>query len=194
MPIGLPRAVDTFDGLVDQQWERFRANPVMARVALTASEVGDFGVVWMLVAAVPALSGSPRHGRALIRMGAALAFESLIVNQGLKRLFKRSRPDRDALESSVAGNADRQATRQADRHAIRHPSTSSFPSGHCTSAVTAAVLLSETSPIPAPVLWAAAGVVASSRVHVRMHHASDVIGGVGVGLAVGTLIRRFIRI
>lgn len=190
MPIGLPRAVDTFDGLVDQQWERFRANPVMARVALTASEVGDFGVVWMLFAAVPALGGSPRHGRALIRLGAALAFESLIVNQGLKRLFKRSRPDRDALESSVARNADR----QANRHAIRRPSTSSFPSGHCTSAVTAAVLLSETSPIPAPVLWAAAGVVASSRVHVRMHHASDVIGGVGVGLAVGTLIRRFVRI
>jgi membrane-associated phospholipid phosphatase len=184
MPIGLPQAVDTFDGLVDQQWERFRANPVMQRVALTASEVGDFGVVWMLLAAVPALGGSPRHGRALIRMGAALAFESLIVNQGLKRLFKRSRPDRDALESTVVAN----------RHAIRHPSTSSFPSGHCTSAVTAAVLLSETSPIPAPVLWAAAGVVASSRVHVRMHHASDVIGGVGVGLAVGTLIRRFVRI
>ncbi len=182
MPIALPRAIDSFDAAVEQRWERLRSSSTVERVALTASEVGDFGVVWMVVAALPAIGGSPRQGRALIRMGAALAFESLIVNQGLKRLFKRSRPQRDSLNPT------------ADRSAIRHPSTSSFPSGHSTSAVTAAVLLTETSPIPAPILWAAAGVVASSRVHVRMHHASDVLGGVVVGLVMGSLFRRALRV
>ena len=36
----------------------------------------------------------------------------------------------------------------------------------------------------------AAGVVAVSRVHVRIHHASDVVVGAGIGLALGRLIRR----
>ena len=181
MTVGLPSVFDAFDTAVDARWEKFRHSKAARRFALTASELGDFGVVWMLLAAVPALSGSPRHARALVRMGAALACESFIVNQGLKRVFKRSRPP-----SQLAG--------EAAPNALRQPSTSSFPSGHSTSAVTAAVLLSETSPIPAPLLWAAAGAVASSRVHVRMHHASDVVGGVGVGLIVGTLLRRFFRV
>jgi undecaprenyl-diphosphatase len=35
-----------------------------------------------------------------------------------------------------------------------------------------------------------AGLVASSRVHVKIHHASDVLGGVAVGLVVGQVARR----
>jgi membrane-associated phospholipid phosphatase len=113
-----------------------------------------------------------------MRMGIALALESLVVNQGIKRLFRRQRPDRDDQTT----------------HAMRKPLTSSFPSGHATSAATAAVLLGETLPVPAPVVWGAAGVVAASRVHVRAHHASDVLGGVVVGLFCGRLLRRLIRV
>jgi undecaprenyl-diphosphatase len=174
--------LDRFDAAVESRYEPLRRNGPLNRVALTASEVGDFGVVWMVLAAIPALGGSGRSGRALIRMGGALAIESLIVNQGLKRVFNRSRPERsDTPDLAPVG-------------AIRHPTTSSFPSGHSTSAATAAVLLSETLPVPAAALWAAAGVVASSRVHVKMHHASDVVGGVCVGLAMGLLFRRVVRV
>ena len=53
----------------------------------------------------------------------------------------------------------------------------------------AAMLLADTSRVPAA--WAAlAAVVAVSRIHVRIHHASDVIGGVAVGLALGLAARR----
>jgi membrane-associated phospholipid phosphatase len=178
MAVPLPAAVDRLDEAINRWWIPLRTNATANRVAYTASEVGDFGVVWMLIAGVFALTGKPVHGRALIRLGATLAFESVVVNQGLKRLFKRSRPE-------IHANAV---------HSLRKPSTSSFPSGHSTSSITAALLLSETLPIPSPIVWGAAGVVATSRVHVNMHHPSDVAGGIAVGYAAGRLIRRYVHV
>ena len=40
-----------------------------------------------------------------------------------------------------------------------------------------------------PIYYAVAGIVASSRVHVRMHHASDVVAGAALGAALGELAR-----
>jgi undecaprenyl-diphosphatase len=177
-----PAFVQTFDDAVDAKWDALRGKAAGDRVMFTASEVGDFGVIWMFLAALHAVGGSPRHGRALVRMGGALAFESIVVNQGLKRIFRRDRP-----ADPPSGSTDL-------AHSVRTPSTSSFPSGHSTSAITAAVLLTQTSPIPAPILWGAAGVVASSRVHVKMHHPSDVVGGIVVGFLVGRWIRRAVRV
>ena len=74
-------------------------------------------------------------------------------------------------------------------HRLRRPRTSSFPSGHATSGFLAASLLAEDS--ATPLTWyALAGVVAASRVHVRIHHASDVVAGAVMGVAAGRLVRR----
>ena len=75
---------------------------------------------------------------------------------------------------------------------MRRPITSSFPSGHATAAFTAATLLS-TNARNRPVWFAIAGVVAGSRVYVRMHHASDVIAGAAFGLVLGQVLRRALR-
>jgi undecaprenyl-diphosphatase len=52
--------------------------------------------------------------------------ESLVVNQGVKRLFKRTRPTTDG----------------EDGLKVRRPMTSSFPSGHSSAAAFAATMLS----------------------------------------------------
>ena len=130
----LPASVDRFDERFDRMWDRLRGNHVVDRIFYAASEVGDFGLIWMAASAAHALGGNPRQGRALLRMAGALAVESLIVNQGIKRLFRRERPQWEGQRP----------------HDLRQPSTSSFPSGHSTSAVTAAILISQTSPVPAP--------------------------------------------
>ena len=39
-------------------------------------------------------------------------------------------------------------------------------------------------------LYGAAGLIAVSRVHLRAHHASDVVGGVVIGTALGLVVRR----
>ena len=53
----------------------------------------------------------------------------------------------------------------------------------------AAVLLADKSRL-APAYGALAGLIAVSRIYVRIHHASDVIGGVAVGTALGALVKR----
>jgi len=69
---------------------------------------------------------------------------------------------------------------------FRVPITSSFPSGHTTAAFCAATLLADGDDL-APLYFAVAAVVAASRIHVGIHHASDVLAGVVVGLALGQL-------
>ena len=71
---------------------------------------------------------------------------------------------------------------------MHRPITSSFPSGHAASAFTAAMLLRD-SPL-APVYFVLAGLVATSRVYVKMHHASDVLVGAALGVAMGAVARR----
>ena len=72
---------------------------------------------------------------------------------------------------------------------MHRPRTSAFPSGHATSAFTAATLLSEDS-LAASAYWELAALVAASRVYVRMHHASDAVAGTLLGLAFGQIAKR----
>ncbi len=65
------------------------------------------------------------------------------------------------------------------RHGLRRPITSSFPSGHATAGFCAATLLGGGP------WYVAAAAVAATRVYVRLHHASDVVAGAALGLALG---------
>ena len=102
-----------------------------------------------------------RHDQ-MLALAIGIGAESLIVNQGLKRMFRRARP-------TIEGD---------ERFEIRTPLTSSFPSGHASAAAFAAtVLISWDGRRWAPLWGTMAAVVAISRPYVRIHHASDVIGG-----------------
>jgi membrane-associated phospholipid phosphatase len=161
--------VVSFDHLVDGWLERLRGNPVADKVFLLASELGDFSLIWHLVSAARGTL-SDRDADQSLLFTALLGAESLVVNQGLKRLFRRQRP-------TVAGDP---------RLPVRAPSTSSFPSGHASAAFFAATLLTRRDGRHWLPLWfGLAGVVATSRAYVRIHHPSDVVAGATVGLAFG---------
>jgi undecaprenyl-diphosphatase len=178
VPLGLRLSDDTrrriarFDDRVDSFFDRLRGHPVADRVFYGATNVGEHGIVWFLLGALRGLR-SERDWHAAVRVGAGVAVESVVVNLGVKALFRRTRPPWDI-----------------DRpFAIRRPLTSSFPSGHATSAFTAAVLLSDDD-VLWPAYYAIATVVATSRVYVKIHHASDVAGGIAIGLLMGHVARR----
>lgn len=173
----LLRGFESFDTRVDERLETLRDSPVAARIFTSASHLGDFSLIWHIVAAARGVTSDKRADQALA-LSALLGAESLIVNQGLKRLFRRQRP-------TESGD---------NRFVVRTPSTSSFPSGHASSAFFAATLLTHLDGRRSAPLWfGMASVVATSRAFVRIHHASDVLGGAAVGLGLGMLTRSFLK-
>jgi len=166
------RRVNWFDATADRAMARWRGNRVADRLFYGASAVGDHSLLWIMLGALRGLR-SEHDMTAAVRVGAGVAIESVLVNLVIKSLFRRGRPQ---------GEIERP-------HPLRRPRTSSFPSGHATSAFTSAVLLSEGDDLW-PLYYALAVVVAASRVHVRIHHASDVVAGAAIGLALGHVGKR----
>ena len=168
--------VDGFDDRVEALFEKLRGRPWADRVFYTASQLGDYGLIWLLLAALAALGGSWRAERNLLRLAAVLGLDSMFVNGLLKSLIKRSRPVVDDGERPLY---------------LRRPITTAFPSGHASSAVVAATLLGELGGRRwRNLLWMLAATVALSRIHVRIHHASDVAGGAATGVVLGRMARR----
>lgn len=168
-----PGIIARFDAGADALFDHLRGNPVADRVFYTASELGDFSLVWHLMATA---RGVRRGGdaRGTARVMAAMGIESVVVNGLVKSLFRRSRPIVDHERP----------------HRLRKPRTSSFPSGHA-SAATVFVIVAADGSRPSPLHIALATTVAVSRIHVRIHHASDVLGGVVVGIGLGAALRRW---
>ena len=158
--------VDRIDDRIDSWWERLRGTPTIDRIFYTASEAADFSILWHTLGVAQALIRD--DPRIAIELSAALGIESALVNGPIKSLFRRSRP----------------VEQRPRPHSLRQPRTSSFPSGHASAAMVAAALLSRRSRFG--LLWyGLAVIVALSRTHVRIHHASDVVGGATVGIALG---------
>jgi membrane-associated phospholipid phosphatase len=170
-------AVAAFDRFVDARVDRLRGARVLDRLFYGASAVGDHGLVWLALAAWRATrppSEDPFARKAGARVGTGIMFESLLVNGLVKAAFRRRRPRRGEHPRPLP---------------LRQPLTSSFPSGHASAAFFAAILLGEKDRWR-PLYWAVALTVATSRIYVRMHHASDVVAGALVGTGLGLLVRR----
>ncbi len=163
--------IGRIDEWFDTRLEPARHNAVPQGLFSLLSRAGEFSLVWHAVIWLRAIGSTSRAGEALV-FSVLLGAESLVVNQGLKRLFKRGRPN---------ANGD-------DRFNVRTPVTSSFPSGHSSSAFFAATVLSTLVPAAwVAVFFVLAVGVALSRVMVRLHHFSDILGGAVVGAALGLL-------
>lgn len=168
--------IEAFDDAADRWLEQFRGHPNLDRVMTLATDAGEFSAIWHVSSLVRGLSRGRRDQ--IIALAIGIGCESLIVNQGLKRIFRRSRPTESGDQ----------------RFEIRTPLTSSFPSGHASAATFAAVCLvgwdgRRWAPLWVPI----AATIAVSRPYVRIHHASDIVGGVAAGATMGLIARRIFR-
>jgi undecaprenyl-diphosphatase len=171
----LAARVRAIDRAVDAAVSRAH-HPVLDAVFYPLSSAADHSLLWLATAGVREALGKARPGTA-VRLAAVLGVESAITNVALKSLFGRIRP---ALDPALTGPLP---------WGLRRPMTSAFPSGHATAGFTTAVFLSRAD--PGPPWYLIAGLVAGSRVYVRLHHASDVVAGAALGLAFGLAARRF---
>ena len=168
------RRLRAFDQQLDQAIDRWRT-PALDRVFYPMSSAADHSLLWVALGAVREATGRGRPGSAVRLMG-VLAVESALTNGPVKLVFRRVRPSGDPTGGPLP-------------FGLRRPVTSAFPSGHATSAFTAAAYLAKDDPLgPAYQLLAVA--VAFSRLYVRLHHASDVVFGAVLGMAFGRVARR----
>jgi membrane-associated phospholipid phosphatase len=171
-------AIAQFDRWADLRLEQLRGNPLADTLLTSATRLGDFSLIWHLTNVARGATSERRANQVPV-LALALGAESLLVNQGLKRLFRRPRP-------TVEGDP---------RYPVRRPATSSFPSGHASAAAfTATLLTGWDGKRTAPLWWGLAMAVASSRAFVRIHHPSDVVAGMATGVVLGLGARRILRV
>jgi undecaprenyl-diphosphatase len=165
-------AIVRWDRAIDRAVDRARS-PRLDGIVYRLSSAADHSLLWHFCGATNAIARGNDVGYA-VRFGGAMCVESLLTNGVVKTAFQRVRPAEyaDILFS----------------HGLHRPITSSFPSGHATAAFCAAQLLGG-----GPGWYALAAAVSSTRVYVRLHHASDVAAGAAFGLVLGAALRRFVR-
>ena len=159
-------------------------------------EITDFGLSgWFLVpsglavlglaaAISPALSRASRGVLTVLAVRCGFLFLAIGV-PGLfvtivKRLIGRARP-------FVGGHDDPFAYMPF----AWRPEWASMPSGHATTAVSAAIAIGAIWPRTRAVMWLYALLIMSSRVVVLAHHPSDVIAGALTGAVGAYLVRRW---
>ena len=150
-----------------------RGNASLDRAVYALSELANHSVLWHGINAVDALTGDPARRRRALRRSVVLGLEQAVVNGPLKSSVRRDRPE----------------VRDDHPHRLRTPATSSFPSGHASAGACAATLLSRDLG-RAPLWWGLATLVAWTRVHVGVHHASDVAAGAVVGATLAAFAGR----
>ena len=166
--------MSTIDEAVDAAFEPLRGNPQADRAAAVLSNLADYGLIWVVLAGLKARRRGPDRRRAVVALAAA-GFSSLIVSRVVKDAIARERPDEHLVAT------------------VRTPSSSSFPSGHTLAAFCTAFVLADTdAQTVANVGFAAA--VAASRVHLRAHHPTDVIGGAAIGSVLGLGLRPVVNL
>ena len=134
------------------------------------SLTGNYGVVWVVLAAVGAAAGAGGFSgrRFLYVAGAVLATEWITF--AVKLIFRRRRP----TQRDPATKAD-----------IPLPLSPSFPSSHASMSTVGALTMSVLYPTLWPAFVALAVVLTASRVYLRVHYLADVLVGVCLGLALG---------
>ncbi len=173
--IPVPNTFEPIDEAVDQAWDAIRGNTVADRIFYSASEAANFSRVWHALGLVQAIV--LRDPLRAVRNSAALGLEAALVNGPIKSLFERERPE--VSERPLK---------------LRQPKTSSFPSGHASAAVVAASFLTPGMSWPVrAAIKALAAIVATSRIHVQIHHATDVAAGAATGWVLARIARAILR-
>ena len=145
------------------------------QLARALSILADYGFVVALFEGLGTLRNKRSSRWSLLRL-AVVGLSVFAATTTLKRVFSKPRPEQAEVRQGL----------------VRIPSSSSFPSGHTMAAAAADVALPST-PLGVGAGLAGAGLVGWSRLHLKAHDQTDVIGGALVGGVVGLLCRAVLR-
>ena len=150
--------------------------PELDRIIPMLSRAANNSKLWLGIAVPLAAFGGRRGKRGALRGVSSIAVTSLLVNQGVKRIVRRPRPELRHVP--------------VVRRLAVQPLTTSFPSGHAASAGAFTAGVGAELPEVVPVIAPLAAAVAYSRVYVGAHYPADVAVGAAIGLGMAFATRR----
>jgi undecaprenyl-diphosphatase len=168
---GYLKRLKKMDALLLNWVQAHTKTAIMDRMMLFFTKMGDKGAIWIIYATVCACSAKFRQvGVNLTMCVSACAF---LGNFAIKPMFGRTRPC----------NIDK-----ARSMLLSRPKDSSFPSCHTMTSFAAVVVTA----------WQAGGflgvtslvfasMISFSRVYLYVHYPSDVVAGMALGIATGSL-------
>jgi undecaprenyl-diphosphatase len=171
--------LSTLDRAIYQAVAR-SATPMLDEPLRRLSNFANYSKIWIAAAAVIAVAGGKEGRRAAVLGMVSIGVTSAVVNQGVKRLATRPRPDRDAEGVQ-------------EPRLVHMPESTSFPSGHSASAFAFATTVGGYLPIVGVFLRFLAAAVAYSRVHTGVHYPGDVVIGSLIGGSIGGIVSRLAR-
>ena len=148
----------------------------MNDVFVWLTRAGNWGAIWLVIAAVLALAWRRPSVFVLVAV-ADLAAQG--ISGLMKSLIDRARPSAVYAHPATLVSA---------------PHTHAFPSGHATASFACATVLARLWPRAAPGFFVLAAAIAFSRVYVGVHWPLDVLGGALLGVAVATALLRLARV
>jgi len=144
------------------------SNPVLDRVMVLISTLGNSGWIWIALAALMLCVG--RYRKAGVTLAVALVTDLALVNGIIKPLVDRTRPfvlNPDALLL------------------ISPPKDGSFPSGHTAASFAAASVIYHFNKRCGVAAYVFATLMALSRLYLYVHYPTDVLGGIIIGILIG---------
>lgn len=142
-------------------------NPILDKIMVGITHLGDIGIFWILIAVI--MLFTKKYRKIGVVSLVALILSVLFTNVIIKNMFDRVRP-------FMYDEAIKQ------RLLIKLPHDSSFPSGHSSASMAAAIsifIYNKKMGIPAILI---ALLIAFSRLYLFVHFPTDVLTGLILGI------------
>lgn len=152
------------------------ANPVMDKIMVVISTLGNIGFIWILIGV--ALVMNKKYRTIGIVLILALIIEVTFVDGIVKKLVQRNRPFLDFSQIKLL---------------IKMPTSYSFPSGHTASSFAAAIVLGKYFRKYRYIAYGAAILMGFSRLYLFVHYPSDVIVGAIIGIICGLAAIKIVK-
>lgn len=151
------------------------STPVMDRIMTSLTFLGDYCLIWLVITAIFYINGDRKYAYLMI---ATMLITNAINNGLIKSLFRRKRPFELYDDITIF---------------IPEPYGSSFPSGHSATGFCCAVIVAYYSPTLGIMALILAGLIAFSRMYLRVHFFSDVLVGSIVGCLCSIVLMAYIH-